>query len=372
MLVGNSLPEYLFIRTAITVLRLIAPFSLVYLVYVLVITSLEDPRYTKWARLPFSLEVYLGIESAFYLLVYFPLKIWLQRDALHPEPPSKAERRILFQRCLESVQQPDTYLIRWFLNAPMGSFGRENVKEFFAWSFMNKPYEHASEDELAELETYVDQLEEQLGVDLPPGRGSSQSLRGTLDSVPMQHRPLIWYLVRCSTCKAAFWPNNLTDRVQIVFLVDISTNLRLRYYGYRYQPSTFVTSVATFPPRPLHILPGRKPRRSRLPYWYREHTSKTKQPILFIHGIGICLFAYVDFLAQLGATKTGSEDEDEGQVGIIALELLPISSRITLPALDSEAMIEEIQSILDLCGWEDIVLVGHSSVLTASSVSHGC
>lgn len=97
-------------------------------------------------------------------------------------------------------------------------------------------------------------------------------------------------------------------------------------------------------------------------YWYREHTSKSRLPVLFIHGIGIGIFAYVDFLNALAAESGAhdGEENDDGQVGIIALELMSISSRICPSALDSSRMRHEIHKILDEHGWTDFVLAAHS------------
>ncbi|PVH71198.1 hypothetical protein DL98DRAFT_553763 [Cadophora sp. DSE1049] len=62
-------------------------------------------------------------------------------------------------------------------------------------------------------------------------------------------------------------------------------------------------------------------------YLHRPHTSKTKLPILFIHSIGIRLYPYVNFLAEL---NVGNEtDKLDGQLGIIAVKIMPISFRIT-------------------------------------------
>lgn len=79
---------------------------------------------------------------------------------------------------------------------------------------------------------------------------------------------------------------------------------------------------------------------------------------MFVHGIGIGLYAYVDFIQQLALT--GLDDDTDGQVGIIALELLPIGGWIC-PALPSAAVLRgEIQNIIKSHGWGDFVLVGHS------------
>lgn len=81
-------------------------------------------------------------------------------------------------------------------------------------------------------------------------------------------------------------------------------------------------------------------------------------PILFVHGIGIGLYPYVNFLAQLN--HTNNENETDGDVGIIALEIMPISFRITHAALERDEMCNEILGILKNHGWEKVVLVTHS------------
>ena len=85
---------------------------------------------------------------------------------------------------------------------------------------------------------------------------------------------------------------------------------------------------------------------------YRPHRSSTKLPILFIHGIGIGLFTYTDFTRELAA-----QDPD---VGILAVEILPISMHITASPLARDAMSAAIMRILDAHGLHRIVLVGHS------------
>jgi len=91
---------------------------------------------------------------------------------------------------------------------------------------------------------------------------------------------------------------------------------------------------------------------TNIPYWYRPHRSPSKLPILFIHGIGIGLLPYIPFLRELAA-----QDPD---VGILAIEILPICMRITAPPLDRDAMCAAITRILNAHGFHRVVLAGHS------------
>lgn len=79
--------------------------------------------------------------------------------------------------------------------------------------------------------------------------------------------------------------------------------------------------------------------------------------MLFIHGIGIGLYPYVKFLAQINHDKQTVED---GEIGVIAIEIMPVSFRLTSPALEKDQMCDEILQILQNHGWDKIVLVSHS------------
>lgn len=89
-------------------------------------------------------------------------------------------------------------------------------------------------------------------------------------------------------------------------------------------------------------------------YWYREHKSKHDLPVLFIHGIGVGLFPYATFIGDINKGRLNDD------VGIIAIELLAISSRITSQAFDRDVLVNEIRHILDSHSWTRCVLVGHS------------
>lgn len=91
---------------------------------------------------------------------------------------------------------------------------------------------------------------------------------------------------------------------------------------------------------------------TNIPYWYRPHRSRTKLPIVFIHGIGIGLLPYIPFLRELAA-----QDPD---VGILAIEILPMSMHITEPPLARDAICDAITRILNAHGLRRIVLAGHS------------
>ncbi|EDN93609.1 hypothetical protein SS1G_09476 [Sclerotinia sclerotiorum 1980 UF-70] len=93
-------------------------------------------------------------------------------------------------------------------------------------------------------------------------------------------------------------------------------------------------------------------------YWHRPHTSKTKLPVVFIHGIGIGLYPYTKFLDELNSS-TGTPDD---HIGILALEIMNISFRLTHSALSREETALEIFQIIGqhFGPNQKFVLVSHS------------
>lgn len=77
--------------------------------------------------------------------------------------------------------------------------------------------------------------------------------------------------------------------------------------------------------------------------------------VLFLHGIGVGLYPYTNFLRDINAAS--GEDAD---VGIIAIEIMTVSSRLTRQAFDKDVVVNEIEAIIKHHGWTKYVLVGHS------------
>ncbi|KAI9660853.1 MAG: hypothetical protein M1829_006418 [Trizodia sp. TS-e1964] len=325
-MIGTGVWDYIFIRSCIFLLSSIAPLSLFYTLVAFVL---------QWSpiRLPWVAEAWIAAEAAFYLLIYLPRKQHLQADATHPDCLTPEERRMLFDKCHADIQDPEQYLSKWFFDAPQDEIKRENVREFFRWAFLNSGTPAPSHDE--ELEDYVCQMERHLGRKLEPGRGSAKSLRLTLDRVNMLPRSLTWYLC--------------------VFVVDTLASLFLLRHCFKFHRSALSQAIKVLPFRPFHLLSRRRSASKSITYWYHKHTSKTRLPILFIHGIGIGLYPYVNFLAEIN--EGNGPDE---QVGILALEIMPISFRITSEILPREEMCREIEKIVNSHGWYKFVLVTHS------------
>ena len=143
-----------------------------------------------------------------------------------------------------------------------------------------------------------------------------------------------------------------------MFVVDTLASGYLRYHSFNFHRTSLLQSLAIFPLRPIALFTAHSSPAQTLTYWHRPHTSKTRLPILFIHGIGIGLYPYINFLADLNAEQL--VDGPDGQLGIIAVEIMPVSNRITGEALLKDKACEEVSRILEAHGWDKVVLVSHS------------
>ena len=153
-----------------------------------------------------------------------------------------------------------------------------------------------------------------------------------------------------------------------VFFVDNFTHISMQWEGFQYYRTRLSTLPTILPSRPLTWFSRKHSPAKHLSYWYRPHTSKTRLPILFIHGIGIGLYPYVPFLTSLNRQPNSDNhdsdaqdyDDDDGEIGIIAIEVLPISFRMTHKPLARTEMCRQIQRILLRHGFEKVVAVSHS------------
>ncbi|KFY38600.1 hypothetical protein V495_06464 [Pseudogymnoascus sp. VKM F-4514 (FW-929)] len=291
-----------------------------------------------FGHLPLALEIWLAAESLFYLLVYLPMSHAVHSQAMKVEGSNRKQRRDLFNKCVASIIDPVKYVSLWHRGTPIEYIGRENVKEWICWAFMDKPT--WGDDDEEELEEYASALETLFptGFKFRPGRGPGvQSLRFTLDPVNISHKPLLFYVLGVGGA-------------------DIYAALIMWHHGYQYYATKHW--FTSFPFRPQTLLSPHSSPAPHISYWYRPHTSQTKRPILYIHGIGI-LHTYGDFFAELANTIDQSSDLDD-QVGIIILEILPISFRITHAALSAADMRAEIRAILDQHSWSSFVLMANS------------
>ncbi|KAK7753011.1 hypothetical protein SLS62_004960 [Diatrype stigma] len=374
-MIGNSLPEYVFIRLCIYFLRYTTPICLAGLA---ILTAVQHDFHHDPAPTPLALLSSPGSTTARIIIGYaiadllYAVFVWrpynrrLRDETEHPPPLSRADRRALVGRCLAHVPDLERYLRLWFLGADASEIRRENVREFLLWAFFDRRPrprpksgsesesgsgpavkkdgeeglpEEDEEDE-AELDEYVALIERNLGRRVEPGRGAAEGgLRLTLDPVETRYRSLIWYL--------------------IIGLVDVVTHFQLAWGGFQYHAQPHAAFHSVIPHRAQNLFASRHSAAPDLGYWHRPHTAKDKLPVVFLHGIGVGLWTYVSFLSGINEHKVHDDNDDE-QIGIIAIEYLPVSFRLTGAPLSKSEFLEQVTAILEAHGWDRFVLVTHS------------
>ncbi|KAF9267068.1 hypothetical protein L218DRAFT_895241 [Marasmius fiardii PR-910] len=351
-MLGKTLPEYIFILISIATLNLIAPASLVWIIfytYYYIYLNSDKNLVLSTCILGYAL-----LETLFLFGVYWPRKRRLVKEALYdtPERLTRTEREVLFTKCASVVFPPyTTYPSGWFIipNQDSVSLRRQNVIEWLLWALFACELENALLDEWKdEIDSYIRRIEDRLGYKLEGGHDEdAKCMRLTFDELKSNYRPLVWYI--------------------IVGIVDFITSCRLCFHGFKhYTPerSNFpIHFFSVLPFRPLNLFSNTSAT-PYLPYWYRPHKSTTKDPIVFIHGIGIGLYPYVPTITSLV--------RDEPDVGILLVELLPISNRILMPFVrpsfsvfpipTTRTMLDALYRTMFALGapWGNAVLVTHS------------
>lgn len=369
-MLDHSLYQLVQIRAAIVLLAYAPLLELGILVALIAnksIYHLYEPPSKPYGIAVLGLTVALAAELVFYIILYLPHLDRLKHDAKHPAPLDPQKRQELFEKCSANIPDPESYIRLWFHGAPLDDIKRDNIAEFILWAFFDRegtdgdgPIQGPGPDDddiTAELDYYVLLTEKLLGRPIPPGRGPATCLRLTIDKVEQRYRSLLWYV--------------------IVSGIDLTTHLCLARDGFRYYGPLARKTLSVFPPRlqavpTLLPFPGAKRYTSasgEIGFWYRPHTAKNARPVVFIHGIGVGLWPYTPFLNEIGR-PTGSKGNDDDQIGVIALEILPISTRLTDTPLRREDFINHLGTILSANAPEwlenGFVLVSHSygSVLT--------
>lgn len=347
-MIGTSFAEWIFIRLTIPIFRYTP------LLYAIGIIALAlAPNYsTRHSTAIFILCSLLIAEGIFYIFIWRPYQARLHAKADHPPPLTHEQRRNLFDQCLVNIPCPESYIRWWFLGAELDDICRENLKEFFLWAFFESDSTDTHEDPehvAQELDEYIAKVEQQLGQEFKPGRGPAKSLRLTIDGIETTYRSLAWYAV--------------------IFLVDQATHMLFSWYGFEYYASSAKGSRRTFPPRPQTLLGRKQSPAPDISYWHKPHApTADESPVVFLHGIGVGLWTYIRFLADIHAAK----HRGDGGIGIVAIEILPISFRLTTPPLSKPDFLRQMTTILDHHDWDNFTIVSHSygSVLTTHMLHH--
>lgn len=339
-MIGTSLGEWILIQVSILIFRYTPVIYALALAVLYTVYDADTVGATQ--RIKTTLWGLLLAEAVFYCTIYFPYTQRLKEKTIHPEQLSYKGRQALFQQCFTNVSDLKTYLHWWFLGAELDEIHRLNMEEFLLWAFFETevddlPADRGERDAVyEEIGEYIAAIEGKLDHHFAPGRGPAKSLRLTIDGVDTTYRSLLWYA--------------------IVFAIDVFTHAVLACNDFQFYGRCRSSAAATFPPRPQELLGCRRSPAPEASYWYRAHGASNRPPIVFFHGIGLGMLIYIKFLVQLHAAKK----DGQGGVGIIAIELMPVTFRLTSQPYRKRDLLQQVSGILQHHKWDEFSIVSHS------------
>lgn len=330
----DTWPQYLLVRAIIFFLQWLGPVCFASTIWRLHTASPDWPTWTPTA-------IWQAAESVWYLFMLY-YRVHLQRAADHPALRTQEERRALFAKVRSEIHDPEKFLSGWFRGARPEEIGREELRSFLNWAFWDGQARlglgGADEEEMSE---YFHKVEKMMREPFAEGKGKATALRLTLDPIEMECRTLVWY--------------------GLMMFADTVTHASMWRTGFEYF-KTRPTSLGVFPPRPMAAVSVHKSPARNLSFWMKRHTSKTRLPVVYVHGIGVGLINQVGFLRELDEKLNGDATlrEKDGEVGILVLEILQVSSRLMQPVLRRKDFLAEMTTLVEYAGFNRFVLASHS------------
>lgn len=196
--------------------------------------------------------------------------------------------------------------------ANVAEIHRGNLAEWMAWAFFHCTPDEVPAQRRHELVQLVDEGAKWAGVEFPTGYNPHvQAMRLTMDPIPSEHRPLVYYIVTA-------------------LAMPIVNNYNLENLGFR------------------------RHRSGTLWYWLRRGRGRSAQPpIVFCHGVGVNLLPYVHFISELLRQMPKGKD-------IFLVSLPHISMRIKEDVPSSAEMVACLRDMLLSWDHTSAHFVGHS------------
>jgi len=182
-MIPDTPAHYVFIRLSILSLRTVAPASIFYCV----------SRLFGYGFLPLPFEVIAFVEAIFLLFISLPRQHVLDKSKPLAPRRSLEERQQLFDKCLRSLPDLESFLITWFKGRALRNVRADDIKDLMAWAFCYKTRGTPADDD--ELNGYLDRAEKILGRTFRPGRGLYRPSQVSTDPLNLQHRPFLFYVV---------------------------------------------------------------------------------------------------------------------------------------------------------------------------------
>jgi pimeloyl-ACP methyl ester carboxylesterase len=226
-------------------------------------------------------------------------------------PSSAAERRAVFERCLDTIASPREFAKRWLRDRELETVGEGNIEEWLAWGMMGKHAALLDEAERAELAEYVSRFQSRCDVQVRKGHnGEVRPYKFTHEPAESLHRPLVYYAV----------VHGLLQRV--------AAPLGMAWLGFS----------------------GMR-RGGSFNYWVRRSARGAgasaglgRAPLLLIHGIGIGVLPYLGFARQI--VRAMEEGEPRLRRDVVVLELPAVAQQMFPSALVPQRFVEDVRRML--------------------------
>lgn len=240
----------------------------------------------------------------------------LQASATPPKL-TRNERQALFETCVQTVNDIESYLSGWFyyyyndkrIKPPLADIYRGNLAQWLAWALWMDDITHLSDKEQQHLSDMIDLLERRFSVTFRPGVNYLVGcIRPNLDPVEAFYRPLVIYLA---------------------------------IYSLRFAFTRYLVLMKGFKRVSLGCLV------------YYTHTSPCQRatPLVFVHGLGLGLTCYATLIHALHRI----------QRPIYLVELPFIIIRLHQGRAPSpETLVHAIEAMLDRHAHPKAVILAHS------------
>jgi len=264
-----------------------------------------------------ELLAYFFVEVLFYLLeCYRYLKICSSPNV--PADASRMRRAMDEFLGLADTLDLEEFLEGWFMHTVKAAdIKRDNMVEFIAYGFYSKRLDALTDEERREISEFMDRVARTFQVnEFAPGYNADAKFMGhTLEPIRTFHKPIIIYL--------------------FMELIGLANLVVLRCFGFRRLPA------------------GSRGSRQNMSMFIRKGKDETKEPLVFIHGVGFGALPYVHFLRKVLA-KTDRP--------CIVVEMRHVSMRFSLDhrSVSLETLANDIADQMQATGYQRGFFLSHS------------
>jgi hypothetical protein len=253
-------------------------------------------------------EIWMLIEAVFLVSMNFKYRVFLSMSADHLPKVDRQQFDIILNE-FKTIDDMSEWIEGWFFRHPWDTISYDDLMEWTSGQFFNDTPGGLSKLQLEMAFEFCDLISSKLPAMMPPRlkQNPLKKILLTLDTPAIYHRPLVYYVV--------------------VRVIDRVCRLILNTLGFKSKVN------------------------DKLPFYLRTGPSK-EPPIVFFHGLGIGLTAYLPFVTAL-VVKYSDRN-------IVLFEMPSIQMKLD----ENHVLPKEFASHVNKCllnlGFERNIIIGHS------------